>query len=157
MSTIRPVLLACVLLCLVPFGAYASDASRQAEAARLLDAMDMQATLDASIEMTMDSQLAANPALAPYRAVMLDFFRKYMSYQSLKADLAAIYADMFTEEELAAIRAFQESPVGKKATHLQPQLMQRAGELGQQRVQANLSELTRMIEAETARIKAAKP
>ena len=93
-------------------------AGKRVEAERLFQAMDMQATLDAAINMSLESEIRTNPSLEPYRGVMLEFFRKYMSYESLKPDFIKIYEDAFTEEELAQIRAFQESAGNRCASCL---------------------------------------
>jgi uncharacterized protein len=154
--SIRSRLLAASLLLVLPLAAHAAEPAKRVEAARLLESMDLQSTLDASISLTLDGELRSKPELEPFREVMLAFFRKYMSYESLKPDLIVIYEEAFTEEELAAIRVYQESEVGRKATRLVPQLMQRGGELGQRKVQEHISELKKMFEDEAARIKANK-
>lgn len=144
-------------LCLLLPGyaqAQATDASR-AEATRLLDALDMQATLDQTLELSLDAQIATNKELAPYRAVMLGFFRKYMSYESLKPQLVTIYAEAFSAAELAEIRAWYQGPTGRKAMRILPSLMQKGSEMGQSLVQAHLPELLQLIQAESERQKAA--
>ncbi|MEH6566550.1 MAG: DUF2059 domain-containing protein [Halopseudomonas sp.] len=129
-----------------------ADAAAEREAEKLLAHMDMEASMDASIAGMLDLQLQQNPALAPYKNVMVKFFKKYMSYDSIKGDMARIYADAFTAEELKELNAFYSTDVGKKTIQVMPELMVQGGQLGAQRVQANIGELQEMIAAESQRI-----
>lgn len=133
--------------------AFAADAA-PVEAARLLDALQMERVLQRSIEASLDAQIKQNPGLAAYREVMLGFFARHMSYASMKEDLVTIYAGSFTGEELATLREFYLTPVGRKAIEMMPSLLAQGMQLGQQRVQAHLGELEAMIQAESERLKA---
>src|SRR6185436_14175284 len=92
--------------------AQATPESR-AEAVKLLEALNMRSMMDQMINLTLDSQLEAKPELKPYRGVMMKFFEKYMSYDSLEPQMVEIYAGAFTAKELAEIRAWYASPTGK--------------------------------------------
>lgn len=142
-----------VLVLCLPTVALAEQPARK-EAALLLEQIDMQATLDQSIALSLDSQIKSQPQLAPYRETMLEFFRKYMSYESLKADMIRIYEEAFTEQELAELRAFYATPTGRKSLELMPSLMAKGAEMGQKRVEAHIPELTKMIQDQTERLKA---
>ena len=50
-------------------------------------------------------QVQQNPSIAPYEAVMKEFLAKYMSWDSLKADMIKIYMDEFTEPELGELNS----------------------------------------------------
>jgi hypothetical protein len=154
MKTLAQALLALALLLPSLARAEATPESR-AEAARLLDSMDLQAMLDKSITVTMDSLLATKPELQPYRGVMLEFFHKYMSYESLKPQMTDIYADAFSAKELAEIRGFYESPTGRKALQLMPSLMQAGSEMGKKRVEEHMPELVKMVQDEAERLQKA--
>ncbi|WP_269632427.1 DUF2059 domain-containing protein [Pelomonas sp. BJYL3] len=130
---------------------FAAD-SAPVEAARLLDTLNLQRVLQESIETSLDAQIQRQPKLVPYRAVMLTFMAKYMSYEGLKDELVDIYAKEFTGEELAALREFYQTPVGRKAIERLPALMGQGMQMGQRRVQAHLGELEDMIKAETERL-----
>lgn len=131
--------------------AYGDDRS-SFEAEKLLDTMKMDRALQHSIEVMLNLQLQQNPSLAPYKAVMIEFFQKYMSYQSLKSDLITIYAEAFTASELHDINSFYATPTGQKTIEVIPVLMSKGGQLGAKRVQENISELKQMIKKESERI-----
>ena len=149
-----------VLLLTISLGLYGVSAKAETtklsgvelEAEKLLDTMKMGATLEAGIEKLINVQIQQNPGMAPYRAVLLEFFGKHMNYERLKGDLVFIYAEAYSEKELKAINKFYASDVGQKTINLMPELMAKGSQVGQQRVQDNIPELQRMIQEESVRI-----
>ena len=128
----------------------ANDAIKEAE--RLLGIMGIDTALEQSIEQMLHVQLQQNPALAPYKNVLMEFFSKYMSYESLKPDMVKIYANAFSADELRELNDFYRTPVGMKTIELMPTLMGQGAQLGASRVQENIGELEQMIQAEANRI-----
>lgn len=128
--------------------ALADDASK-AEAEKLLDAMGMEALMEQSIENIVDMQMKQQPDIAPYKDVMLTFFKKYMSYKSMKPDFVALYANEFTSAELKDMRNFYETPTGKKTIKKLPDIMNKGSLIGIKKVQENMPELMQMIKAES--------
>jgi len=142
----------CVVVGLSVFSVAQADTAGIKEAEKLLDLMNVDQALDESMAGMLDLQLQQNPALAPYKGVMLKFFRKYMSYESIKPDMAKMYADAFTAGELQELNAFYATDVGKKTIEKMPELMMQGAQLGAVRVQTNMGELQQMIQAEAQRI-----
>jgi len=155
MKTLARALLLAALLLPSLANAAATPESR-AEATRLLDSLDMQTLLDRTITVSIDSLVQSKPELDPYRGVMTDFFRKYMSFESLKPQMVEIYADAFTAEELHQIRDWYSSPTGKKAMQVMPSLMQAGSEIGRKQVEAHMPELQKMVQEQAERLKAAQ-
>ena len=129
-----------------------ADAPGGDAALQLMDAMDMRTLLAQTIEQVTEAELRKNPALAPYRNVFLKFMNKHMGYDSTRADLAALYAEAFTPDELRTLAAFYRTPLGRKTVQKLPELIARGGQYGAQRVQDNLTELETMIAEESLRI-----
>lgn len=149
---------AAVFLCVVALGLPAQEGAdrRGGDAAyraalraaeELFEVMDMQAQFDQNVELVLDVQLQQNPALAPYRDVMLEFFATYLSWDSLREEVGRMYAESFSAEEIRTITAFYRTPTGRKALELMPELSARGAELGQRRVTENIHELERMLDA----------
>lgn len=130
-----------------------SESAVKKEASKLLDAMNMGDNSQASISQMLEMQLQQNPSIAPYKDVMLEYFSKYMSYESLKPGMIDIYTEAYTLQELKDINAFYQTPTGKKTITKMPELMGKGAQLGASRVQENIAELNGMIEAEDERIK----
>jgi hypothetical protein len=134
---------------------YANDASH-VEAEKLLQSMGMEKAFEQSMVQMLNVQLQQNPAMAPFRGVMQKFFKKYMSFNSMKPELIALYAQTFTAVELKAINTFYQTPVGKKSIEKMPELMGKGAQIGARKVQENMQELQQMIQAEAERIKQAE-
>jgi hypothetical protein len=126
-----------------------SDADHQAAARELLQTMHMDKLLADSTNTMLDMQIKQNPALEPYRQVMLDFLKKYMGWDATKDDLAKLYADEFSIEELNQMTTFYKTPAGQKLVSKQSELMTKGAEFGQKRVADHTDELRQAIEAET--------
>lgn len=145
---------AVLLLVVMMFSGVAfADQAARVEAEALLDTMGMQVTLDKAIDVMLDAHIKQTPELAPYRGVMLVFFKKYMSYESLKPDLINIYESEFSASELREVRAFYATPTGQKMIEKIPQLMGKGAEMGARRVQEHIQELKQMINDEEERLK----
>lgn len=148
--------LALLLASLVFAGPVFADDAGKVEAAKLLDVLDMQATMDQAVVMALENQLKANPQLAPYRDVMLGFLRKHMSYESLKSDLIELYAGEFTAAELKEARTFYSSNTGKKFIASMPRMMELGAAIGSKQVEKHLPELQTLMQEEAARMQQAQ-
>ncbi len=142
-----------VLLSMATSLVYA-DAASEREAEKLLGTIGMEESMKQSMSQIIDVQLQQNPALVPFREVMLKFLNKHMSWESLKPELLVIYTEAFTAEELREINAFYATETGKKTIEMMPVLMGKGAQIGMNRVQDNMQELQSLIEEESARLEA---
>ena len=129
-----------------------ADAASEKEAEKLLNMVGTQEVMEQSMSQMLDIQMQQNPALAPYKGVMMEFLNENMSYESLKPELIKMYSEEFTSSELREINAFYSTDVGKKSIEKMPTLMMQGGQLGATRVQENIGNLQAMIQAESERI-----
>ncbi len=83
---------------------------------------------------------------------MREFFQEYLSYESIKHDIAAMYMESFSAEEMDALADFNKTELGQKAIRLMPDLMARGAQLGVARLQENQSVLAERIQAESTRL-----
>lgn len=132
----------------------APENGRMKAAVNLLDAMDMRVTLARTVEQVTTAEVDKNPDLIPFKGVMLEFMGKYMGYDSLKGDLAKLYADSFTRAELEELARFYQTPLGRKMLLKLPELTVEGSRLGQRKVEEHLPELEAMITREAERLKA---
>jgi len=112
----------------------------------------MAEALEQSVEQILNLQLQQNPGLPPYKGVLVRFFKKHMSYGSLKPEMIQLYANTFSAAELREINQFYATETGKKTIKQMPALMAQGGQIGASRVQENMSELQTMIRAEAERL-----
>lgn len=129
-----------------------AESNAQTEAEKLLDAMQLQKTLDAAIPIMLDTMLKHKPKIVPYKGVMLDFLSKYMSYAALKPAYIEIYANEFTAEELTEMTAFYSTQTGKKLIEKTPSIMTRTSHLGEKSFQDHMPEFEKMLGEEMTRI-----
>lgn len=140
-------------LSLLMSGPALADEASRGEAAKLLDSMGLDATMNGVVTTMLDAQITQTPEMAPYREVMLAFFSKYMSYDALKSDLVDAYATEFTADELRQAREFYASATGQKFISKVPKLTALGAEIGKKHITEHLPELKQMISDETARIR----
>jgi hypothetical protein len=98
---------------------------------------------------------AAQPVLREFSGKLSDSMMGYLTDEELKVDIAAVYADVFTVEELRGIVDFYRSPLGKKLVERMPDLMQKTMVITQDRMKAMMPELQALGEEYGARIHAA--
>ena len=146
MKLLLPIVIALSLL--QPSALRADEASHKKAAESLLVLMGMETLLGQSVDQMLAMQVQQNPAIAPYQAQMKTFLNKYMSWPSLKDDMAKVYMTEFTEPELNDLSKFYQTPLGKKTVQKMPALMAKGAEMGQKRMQEHLPELQAAIQAE---------
>ncbi len=135
-------------LALLAGPAFAADDARTKAAEALLKSMKVDKVLQQSIDQMLDMQAKQNPAMAKMRPAMTKFFAKYMSWDALKPDMVALYAEEFTAGELDEMTKFYQTPTGQKMVDKMPALTAKGMQLGLSKVQAHQAELREMIEAE---------
>lgn len=146
MSCLRSFTAAMILALSAPsLVARADENTHVAALLELFEAMDTERILDTSIEQSMDLQIKVNPALAEGRPILREFFRKYVSYDSLKGDMVRTYMKAITESETRELLAFYKTPIGRKSISVLPKLMSQMSDLGMNRVMSHLPELRKMV------------
>jgi len=141
------------LLLLSIFSINANEKRDTAAVYELFTTMDMAKTYQQTIEKMLEMQVKQNPSIEPLKDTMLEFFDKYMGWKSMKEDMAKIYMNNFTDNELKQLIAFYKTPIGKKAAILVPTLASEGAAISQQRVQKNMPELQQMMQARMAQLK----
>jgi len=126
--------------------ARADDASHLQAARDLLLALHMDQSYGKMVDQVLDAQLRASPQLVQLREPIKAFLNKYMGWDAMKDDLAQIYANSFTEQELNEITTFYKTPTGSKLALSIPDLTAQGIQLGQRRVADHISELQQVVQ-----------
>jgi len=137
-----------LLLCLVTTSLYAADSSQRQQVETLFRLTQMEKKIQESVDTVVQLQLRQNPQLAEHEKTMHDFFNKYIGWNALKDELADMYMQRFTEQELTDINAFYITPVGQKVITVLPELVQQRNQLAMMRLQQNIGELQKIIGAQ---------
>jgi hypothetical protein len=111
----------------------------------------------ASSEATVDNLIKAQPMMEPYRNVIMDWAAKYVSWQQLEPQMAALYANAFTASELQDLIHFYQTPTGRKAAAVMPDLAKQAILIGSNLARQHIPELQQMIRVRASELQKASP
>jgi len=109
-------------------------ASHLAAAVEYLEAKGTPRLLETQCQTLAEKQIKLQPELAEHRETMLEFFRGAFGFAALKDELAAIYAQKYTEEELRELTRFYRSPLGRKSVAVEEKLIPAFAELLERKV-----------------------
>lgn len=131
---------------------------------RLLRAMDMERTLDATFDQVhqmaegMATQAGVRPrdreAFERYMQRVSEVLREEASWAQLKEPMVQIYARHYTEAEVQGLIAFYESPLGRSMVAKTPAVMQDSAAITQammKRVMPRLAALAQELRTNTRR------
>ena len=107
----------------------------------------MQEKIETSVNNVVAMQLNQDPAMREHEALLRDYMERQIGWQGLKVPLTEMYMQAFTMAELDEINAFYSSPTGSKLIGLLPELIKQRDGLAKQRMQDNIGELQKSIEA----------
>ncbi|HET6372528.1 MAG TPA: DUF2059 domain-containing protein [Candidatus Polarisedimenticolia bacterium] len=93
----------------------------------------------------IDAQIQGNPAIAPYRDVMLEWAGKYLTWEAMSPGLVKLYMETFSEAEVREMIVFYRTPTGRKALMKLPELMQKGAMIGAEVGKAHQQELEGMV------------
>ena len=126
-----------------------TDSHRQA-VEKLFELTRMQEKIDASVNNVVAMQLNQDPAMREHETLLRDYMERQIGWSGLRGPLVDMYTHAFTEEELNAINTFYSSPAGRKLIERLPELIKQRDQLAMQRMQDNIGELRKAIEAKSA-------
>jgi hypothetical protein len=150
-APIRETLVALLLALVVAVPAHADDAKERRLAEELLTLMQVKEMSQQALkEMAQVVPPGDTPEAAEGRKEMLALMEKAMSWDGVKNDYIAIYADLFDEQDLEAYVAFFRSAAGRKYVETTPELTKRTMEVGAQRMQAIVPQLQKIMERQQA-------
>lgn len=128
------------------------SASHRQAALDLIDLMGLEKQMMGGATAMVDAMSSQNPSLMPYRDVILEWSESIMTWEIFGPKMIDIYAGAFSESELRDLIAFYNTPTGKKAVSIMPELMQQGAQLGANEAQKHIPRLQEMIEARKAEL-----
>ncbi len=121
------------------------DQSALNESKKLLEVMGMSKVYTKIVNQATEQLIKHRPMLKPVEEDIKNFYNKYIGWDSIKDDLAKVYAKYFTAEDIKKLEAFYQTPTGKKALKVMPQLMKEGRKIGMQRIISHRGELKDII------------
>src|SRR5437879_1667067 len=84
-----------------------------------------QDSMIAGADAMADTLTKSNPVLVPYRDVIVEWAKKYLTWETLMPEFVKAYKEAFTESEIRELIAFYQTPVGQKMLVKMPELLQK--------------------------------
>ncbi|MHB1870536.1 MAG: DUF2059 domain-containing protein [Steroidobacteraceae bacterium] len=153
-------------LCLCVGQAFAADSpakvsslspARLQAATELLQVLIAQKVALALADALVNAMIQSNPMMGPYRAVMMQWTEKTLSWRQVGPKFARLYAVAFTRSVLEDLIRFYQTPTGQKAIRELPMLATQGALLGEQIARAHIAELRQMIKARAAQLQKVSP
>lgn len=136
-------LLSCFVL--ISSISFAQTTSHDQAVNELMEVMNMEQQISKNAIRMFEVQAQAMPQIAQFKDVMMDFFHKYINWQSMGDDIKKVYKDLFTEQEIRALIAFYQTETGQKLISVTPELTTRLATISQQIVLEHKAELQQNI------------
>lgn len=153
---VMSVLCAVALLQARPAAGQAPDDSVRSDIEKLMQltgtaqlASQMVSTINAQFIEGMKRSQPNIPdrALAIVHEVLdAELAKGFSGPQSMMSDVAAVYAKHFTQDDVRAMVAFYESPVGRKMIQAMPAVVQESMMIGQRWAQTELPRITSVLQ-----------
>lgn len=132
----------------------AEDPDKNALALKLLESMDFCGMLDRNFDEMKAAQLKQIQRMGAMagRTSTDDVERTFalikeaMDCESVKAETAAAYADIFTAEELKGLTEFYESELGQSFNKKQPDIMRRTMEISARRLNEAMPRIMQSVQ-----------
>jgi hypothetical protein len=100
-----------------------------------------------TMELMFSSMLEQDPEMAEMEDILREFVAEAVDWETMGPLMLQVYVETYTEEELNAMAAFYETPVGQRIVLKMPELTARTSMLSQQQMQERMPELIgRMME-----------
>lgn len=128
-----------------------------AEATALLDTIQFEKLMDRTLGSVRKAQADALKQMLPknaspedraafeaFQTKVLDTMMSSLSGQELKNDVAKIYSDVFSKDELQGMSAFYASPLGQALLDKQPAIAQKTNEVLLPRIMATMPKIQQM-------------
>jgi len=133
-------------LCLYANAGHGQQTSPHDQAAlEFLNAVGMEKILQEISSALVDNLIRSNPPLAPRRDVMVEWAKKYLTWEAAASELIKIYKGVFTEPELREIIAFYRTPPGQKLATKLPELMHNGAVVGGALAGTHIRDLEQML------------
>ena len=135
------VVFVCLFFCFVQAG------ERVKLAEEYLLAKGTPELLENTISGMVEKQIRDNPELVPYRMVVLEYYRKSLSFDVHKKELTALYAEKFSADELRELIRTAKTPLGRKLAAFEQELGLKLSLLNERKLMENLPEFQKKLKA----------
>jgi len=107
----------------------------------MLEVMNKNGYMDVLINQAISQEIASNPLLSTNKRLVSDFAKKYLSFKSLKPQLARVYARELSKDELIAFTKFCRTKEGQSIILKMPRLINISSYVAQKRIEQEYPKL----------------
>ena len=160
-------LCAALLLACASAQAFADAASHAADAERFLKlarAERLTVPVYAQVQQMFAQRFAESQAPESQRALLERYqakanaaLEKAVGWEVVKPDLVKLYTSHFDEQEMQELLAFYQSPLGRKVLEKMPMLTAQSARLTQNRLEAAVPRVNKLLADMTAELQPNKP
>ncbi|MCV6623415.1 MAG: DUF2059 domain-containing protein [Cellvibrionaceae bacterium] len=105
------------------------------------------------INQIVDDVISGTPHMEPFRKVFHEFYSEYIHYDFVIEDVALIYSELFDKDDLAELKKFHTSEVGKKFNKNASAIQKSMLTANMERMANSMQYLQPMLEEEAERLK----
>jgi len=127
----------------------------QKAAYELFKTLKIKEGIRAALDRSLEIQIKRQPLMAPYEDIYKKFFHKYTKWDDVKKELAKLYAQAFSAEEMHKLAKFYSTKLGQKSLVVLPRLTQLSMLLMQQRIAKHAEELKKAVTKRAKELEAA--
>jgi hypothetical protein len=152
-----------ILVCLVSFAAQAQSTAKKDNLDELFEAMQMDVMMDTMFSQMEDafntgyeeSDLSSEELaiFKKYQGQTTEIMKNELSWEAMSVDIKQVYRQNFTEQEIADILAFYQSPAGQSVLRTMPVVMQESMQIGQNLAQSAMPKLQAISEKKMAELR----
>ncbi len=117
------------------------------EAKKLLEEMNLKKVYEAAVNSSTQRLVRGNSKFKKVEGKIKAFYNKYIGWDSMKDDLAKLYAKYYTADELKDIIAFYKTKTGKKVLATMGKLTYEGQMLTRNKLVPHIKELNNILES----------
>lgn len=115
----------------------------------LADLMGGKQQFNLLSHQTLKNLIKEQPELARHQAIVLEWGKKTLTWERMRAELAKQYHQHFSEPEIQQMILFFRTPAGQKYLRYAPLLKTETVQIGQRLIKANQPELMKRLASES--------
>lgn len=113
---------------------------------KLFDSMHLKSIYGQIVQNATNGLIQREAKLKKVRTDIEGFYKKYIGWDTVKDDLANLYAKYYTASELDELTKFYKTDLGQKTLKLLPKISVEGRKLGYDKVMSHQSELKTIID-----------
>lgn len=139
----RTALTTMLVVVLLSFGAWSAHAQAKdlKKVEKLLELMRLEENTTTAVVQMLSDIFAATPSLAVHQDIIVDYAEERIGWESLKPDMVRIYAELYSDNEIAELTQFYSSKVGQKSLDVSPEMTRQMRRVVKARFDADLGML----------------